>query len=58
MIIEINKTTTTENLKNSLEHFRKNKSERKKSDLTEFFGILPNIGDGLEFQKNARNEWD
>lgn len=58
MIIEINKTTTIENLKKSLEHFRINKLNRKKSNLTEFFGILPNIGDGLEFQKNARNEWD
>ena len=58
MIIEINKTTTTENLKKSLEHFRINKLNRKKSNLTEFFGILPDIGDGLEFQKNARNEWN
>jgi len=26
--------------------------------LAEFFGVLPNISDGLEFQKNVRNEWD
>ena len=58
MVIEIDKTTTTENLKNSLESFRKKKGEKEKSDLTEFFGILPNIGDGLEFQKYVRNEWD
>ena len=58
MVIEIDKTKTSESLKDSLERFRINKSKRKKPDLIEFFGILPNVGNGLEFQKNARNEWD
>ena len=58
MIIEISDKVTTENLKDSLERFRKNKSKRKKPNLTEFFGVLPDIGDGLVYQKKMRNEWN
>jgi hypothetical protein len=28
-----------------------------RTSLSEFFGALPHLGDGLEFQKKARNEW-
>jgi len=58
MIIEISDKVTTENLNDSLERFRKNKSKRKKPNLTEFFGVLPSIGDGLVYQKKMRNEWN
>ena len=58
MIFEIEKTTTEKKLKDFLEFIRINRIKRKKPNLAEFFGVLPNIGDGLEFQKNARNEWD
>ena len=58
MIFEIEKTTTKKKLKDFLESIRKNQAKRKKPNLAEFFGVLPNIGDGLEFQKEARNEWD
>jgi hypothetical protein len=58
MVIEITKTTTEESLKNSIEHFRNNRIQKNKSNFSEFFGILPNIEDGLTFQKRARNEWD
>ena len=58
MIIEISDKVTSENLKDSLERFRKNKSKRKKPNLTEFFGVLPDIGDGLVYQKKMRNEWN
>ncbi len=58
MVIKIDKTTTKENLKNSLERIRKNRIKRKKPNLSEFFGILPDVGDGLEFQKKVRDEWD
>jgi len=58
MVIEIDKAITTENMRDSLECFRINKLKKEKPNLSEFFGILPNIGDGLEFQKNARNEWN
>ena len=58
MIFEIEKTTTEESLKDFLESIKINRVKSKKPNLAEFFGVLPNIGDGLVFQKNARNEWD
>jgi len=58
MVFEVEKTTTEERLKGFLESIRKNRVNRKKPNLADFFGVLPNIGDGLEFQKNVRNEWD
>jgi hypothetical protein len=58
MVIQIDKTATTEGLKNSLERIRKNRAKRKKPNLVEFFGVLPTIGDGLDFQKKVRDEWD
>ena len=58
MVFEIEKTTTEKKLKSFLESLRENRVKRKKPNLTEFFGVLPTIGDGLEFQKSARNEWD
>jgi hypothetical protein len=57
MVIKIDKTTTEEGLKTSLERITKDRAKRKKPNLAEFFGILPDIGDGLEFQKKVRNEW-
>jgi hypothetical protein len=35
-----------------------NNDEGKKPNLARFFGVLPDYEDGLEFQKNARNEWN
>ena len=58
MIFEIEKTITEKKLKGFLESIRINRIKSKKPNLAEFFGTLPNIGDGLEFQKTARNEWD
>ena len=58
MVIEISNKAVKENLKDSLERFRENKSKRKNPNLTEFFGILPNIGDGLVYQKKARSDWN
>jgi hypothetical protein len=34
---------------------RKNKAPL---DLSKYYGILPNIGDGLEIQKKMRAEWN
>jgi len=58
MIYRVDKTATENDLINLLERIKNNRAKPKKPNFTEFFGILPNIGDGLEFQKNARNEWD
>jgi len=58
MVFEIEKTTTEDNLKKILESIKRNRVKNKKPNLAKFFGILPSIGDGLEFKKNARNEWN
>ncbi len=54
MVIEIKKDTPPEEVKRILEQI---KSEcKKKVALSDFFGKLPNIGDGLAYQKKVRNE--
>lgn len=54
MVITIKKDTPPEEVKKILEQI---KSERKKKvALSDFFGKLPNIGDGLAYQKKVRNE--
>jgi hypothetical protein len=58
MVIEIDRTVTPTSLKHLLDHVRETRAQRKKPNLTEFFGALPNIGDGLEFQKKVRDEWN
>jgi hypothetical protein len=58
MVITIDKKTTDQDLLKRLEQIRNSRAKRKKPNLVSFFGALPNIGDGLEFQKKARNEWD
>ncbi|MDR0737681.1 MAG: hypothetical protein LBF39_01250 [Prevotellaceae bacterium] len=57
MVIEIDKTVTPARLKQSLKNMKAARSKASRSNLSEFFGALPHIGDGLEFQKKARNEW-
>lgn len=32
--------------------------KNQSNDLNEFFGSIKNIGDGIEFQRSARDEWD
>ena len=58
MVIEIDRTTTVLTIKNSLKHLRNNRTRNKQPNMAKFFGVLPDIGDGLEFQKSVRNEWD
>jgi len=58
MVFEIEKTTTEDNLKGFLKSIQNNRVKKMKPNLAQFFGVLPNIGDGLEYQKNARNEWN
>jgi hypothetical protein len=57
MVIKIDKKTTEESLTSALERMTKDHAKRKNPNLAEFFGIWPDIGDGLEFQKKVRNEW-
>ena len=58
MVIRIENTTSEETLRVSLERIKNIRNKRKKGNLAQFFGVLPNFDDGLAFQKKARNEWD
>jgi hypothetical protein len=56
MVIEIDKTVTPTRLKQSLKSMKAARTTAPRPNLLEFFGALPHIGDGLEFQKTVRNE--
>lgn len=58
MVLKVDKSTTKAELKKWLKERTEKRVRRKKSKLSDFFGILPEIGDGLEIQKQMRNEWD
>jgi hypothetical protein len=58
MVIEIDRTVTPARLRQSLKSMKVARAKTPRVNLSEFFGALPHIGDGLEFQKKARNEWD
>jgi hypothetical protein len=40
--------------------FRRNKTktQTEKTDLSQFFGSIKNLPDGLEMQRSMRDEWD
>lgn len=54
MIIEIPKGASEKKVRAILS---KTESKTKNKSLESFFGKLPNIEDGLKFQKKVRNEW-
>ena len=55
MVITINKDTKTEEINKALKKLQKS----KKKDLSNFYGKLKGaFGDGMEYQKKIRNEWD
>ena len=54
MVIEIKKDTPPEEVKRLLDKIKP--ESKKKVTLSDFFGKLPNIGDGLAYQKKVRNE--
>ena len=55
MITEIPKGTSERKVKEILKKRAKRKAPKKGLDA--FFGKLPNIEDGLTFQKRVRSEW-
>ena len=56
MVIVINKEADKEEIKAALKKIGKNKNKPK---LVDFFGKLKGaFGDGLDYQKKLRNEWD
>ncbi|MCL2327399.1 MAG: hypothetical protein FWC39_02670 [Bacteroidetes bacterium] len=58
MILEIDDKVSAVDFKKSLQLIRKNRVQRQHRNYSKFFGALPNIADGLEFQKAVRNEWN
>ena len=56
MVVVINKDTDKEEVRAALEKIKK---ASKKPKLTDFYGKLKGtFGDGLDYQKKLRNEWD
>jgi hypothetical protein len=55
MIIKINKKLSKKELNKLLEPFVK---KREKKGLFKYFGTAVEKIDALEFQKNARDEWN
>ncbi len=56
MVLVIKKNTSTSEVRAILRRTRKKRAKTKKG-IESFFGKLPNIEDGLTYQKKARNEW-
>jgi len=55
MIIEIPKNTPEKKIRKILKEMQGKKLPKK--SLNSFFGKLPDIEDGLTYQKKVRNEW-
>ena len=55
MIIELSKSSTQQQAEEALQSMAKKKNSKK---LIKHFGKLKRGIDGLQFQKQARNEWD
>ena len=55
MITEIPKGSSEKEVKNILE--KRVGKKRSLKNIDTFFGKLPNIEDGLKFQKKVRSEW-
>ena len=58
MVYRFDRTMTKKDLVDLLARIKSDGTKTGKKNFMEFFGALPDIGDGLEYQKNARNEWD
>ncbi len=56
MVIEIKRDTPPEEVEKILDKIRT--ATKPKRDISEFFGKIPDIEDGLVFQKRIRNEWE
>jgi hypothetical protein len=56
MVLVIKKNTSTEEVRAILRKSRGKRTKRK-ATVESFFGKLPNMEDGLKYQKKARNEW-
>ena len=57
MVYRIDKTSTEKDLKSLLDRIKCERVKSRRANFIEFFGALPDIGDGLEYQKSVRNEF-
>lgn len=57
MVLSMDKTTTEQDLQVWLKKVGDKRKKDCKSRMAKYYGILPDIGDGLQIQKKLRNEW-
>ncbi len=57
MIVEIRRNSSPEKVKALLRKTSRKKKSTGKKSTKSFFGKLPEIEDGLKYQKKLRNEW-
>jgi len=58
LIVKISKNNSAQETKKALEELSRMKAREKPKTLRDFFGKLPGaFGEGLEYQKKSRNEW-
>lgn len=58
MVLKVNKSTPKAELEKWLKELEVKRKKERKQNLSKFFGVLPQIGDGLQIQKQMRDEWD
>lgn len=58
MVLKVNKSTPKAELEKWLKELETKRKKERKQNLSKFFGSLPQIGDGLQIQKQMRDEWD
>ena len=56
MIITMDKATSEQDLCNWLNQVRDKRIKNNKSKMAKYYGMLPNIGDGLQIQKKLRKD--
>lgn len=58
IVVKLSRNSSLEESKKALERLSKKSSKQKSKTLKDYFGKLPgSFGDGLEYQKKVRNEW-
>ena len=58
VIVRISKHNKAEETLKALDMFHKKNRRKKNKSLVDFYGKLPGAyGDGLDYQKKLRNEW-
>lgn len=58
IIVTIDKNDSEEVIKEKLEKLNNEKSEKKGFPAYKYLGKIKSFGDGLEYQKKIRDEWE